>query len=86
MGIKYNIHPNAPRVRALVDKAQAMGQDRDRRFSDTDIHDTIIGGLIAIVSELEAAQAQTTAAAERAKSDAAKEAMAFRSAEAGGGR
>ena len=87
MALKYNINAGAPRVRALIEKAEAM--DRDIAHSNAEVQDTILGGLITIVSDLEAAvltgrPTPTINAAQSARLQSTADDLAFRSAEAGG--
>lgn len=81
MAIPLNVPGDpGPRIKALVDQLQAMAHDRDRRFSDSAIHDTALGGLIRIVAELEKSVDSLKGESEDAKTKTTFEDLNFRSA------
>jgi hypothetical protein len=85
MTINISLPPNAgPQTRALADRLQQMAHDPGRQYSDQDLRDNAIGGLISIVAGLERDVAEMTSDAAAARHKAAMDDLQFRSY--GGGR
>ena len=82
MGIKYQLPQDpGPKVKALVDHLQAMASNREH--GDREIFDTVLGGLITIVADLERDVINLNAESAAAKNKASIEDLQYRSA---GGR
>lgn len=79
MTININIDNAGAKTRALAAQLDAMGKDRDRRYSDQDLRDTAIGTLITIVGELEQEIADMRRTNEAAKTKAAFDDLQYRS-------
>jgi hypothetical protein len=85
MAIKISLpHDVGPRTKALADQLHSIANDRTMRYSDQDLADAAISGLIGIVAELELDVAGIKAGVEAARQQAVSDDLQFRSY--GGGR
>lgn len=83
MNLNTNVPSEARHTIALLNEVQRMGRDPDRKYSDSNISDTLLSGLIDIVANLEIAVDRLNRDAADAKSKADIADMQYRAA---GGR
>ncbi|OCB41046.1 hypothetical protein A5675_11030 [Mycobacterium malmoense] len=72
-----------PRVKELADRLRAIANDRTNQYSDQDLRDAAISGLISIVAELERDVAAINKAAEAARTQATFDELQRRSYDTG---
>lgn len=72
-----------PKARGLADRLQAIAHDRTNQYSDQDLRDAAISGLISIMAELERDVAAINQAAEAARSRATFDELQRRSYDTG---